>query len=100
MSETDLQRAIIKALKTMGVWVIRTAVNRNRSGLGIRTGEPGMPDLYLPGLGHIEVKLPGRDLDPDQVVWHRRAQAMGVNTGVAHSPTEAIQLVHQWRRAA
>jgi len=93
-SETALQHSIIVALEQMGVWVIRTAVSSKHSrGL---TGEPGLPDLCLPAWGWLEVKLPGRELDPAQVSWHRRANALGIHTGTVHSVSEAMAYLKQW----
>lgn len=95
--ETVLQRNIMRALEAIGEWPVRTAVNVKRSKVGQATGEPGLPDLLLVGLGHIEVKLPGEGLDPDQVIWHKKAANRGVRVGVAHSPLEAVGLAQQWR---
>jgi hypothetical protein len=95
MTETELQRAIIVALQQMGVWVIRTAVSRKR-GRGF-TGEPGMPDLCLPEYGWAELKLPGKDLEPDQVVWHDRARRRGIKVGVWRSVGEAVDQVLVWQ---
>lgn len=97
MSETDLQRSIKEALEGMGVWVIRTAVRKKRSKLGVNTGEDGMPDLWTE-YGWIEVKLPGETLDPDQVIWHRKAEKRGVNAGVAMSVGQAIDHVKYWQK--
>ncbi len=96
--ETALQTAIVKALRAMGVWVIVMNVTRRRGKRGVNCGEPGMPDLLLPALGHGEVKLPGNDLDPDQVLWHERAKKAGVNVATWHSVSEAVETVHFWHR--
>lgn len=106
MTETQLQASIIKALEQMGVWVIRTAVSRKRS--RGRTGEPGMPDLCLVDLGHgwlcaggwLEVKLPGKELEPAQVAWAERAASSGVRCGVAHSIKEALVVLKRFRADA
>ena len=95
MSETELQAAIKTALEGMGVWVIRTAVSRKR-GRGF-TGEVGMPDLWTE-YGWIEVKLPGNNLDPDQVTWHRKAERHHINVGVAMSVAQAVDHVQHWRK--
>ena len=97
MSETDLQRVIEETLNLMGVWVIRTAVNRNRNGIGVRTGEPGMPDLWTE-YGWLEVKLPGKELDPDQVTWHNRARKRHINVETVRSVNDAVTAVLTWRR--
>jgi len=95
VSETDLQRSIMVALEQMGVWVIRTAVNAKRGKLGVRTGEPGMPDLWTE-FGWLEVKLPGNDLDPDQVAWHAKAKERWTRVDTVRSVIEAIQVVAWW----
>lgn len=98
MTETELQRSIVLVLGGQRNWVIRTGVSGKRSSRGQRTGERGMPDLWTP-YGWLEVKLPGRDLDPDQVEWHRKAKEHGVNVAVVRSPAEACQVVHGWKMA-
>lgn len=98
MSETDVQRAITQTLRTMGVWVIRTQASGRRGKRSIATGEPGMPDLYLPGLGHIEVKRPGEKRSTEQVAWHERAEKAGVRVATVTSPLEAADVVLSWMR--
>ncbi len=107
MSETMLQLAIKEALEGMGVWVLRTASAGKRSSRGVRTGEPGVPDLHLVSLttngvdcdksGWLEVKLPGERLSTDQVEWHKRAKERGIRVGTVTSPSEAWELVLEWR---
>lgn len=96
MSETDLQQHIKRGLEKLGYWVIRTPVSKKRGWKSVNAGEPGMPDLCLPALGWGEVKLPGNDLDPDQVEWHARAHLHGIRTGVWHSLEEALRDVRAW----
>lgn len=103
--ETQLQTAIVKALRQMGVWVIVMNVTKRRGKRGVNCGEPGMPDLCLVTLGEkwshlagwIEVKMPGEKLSEDQVSWHDRASEQNVLVGTADSITEAIRLVRWWR---
>ena len=96
MSETALQGAIVDALQSLGFWVIRTAVKRKRSKVGIRTGEPGMPDLWTE-YGWLEVKLPGNGLDPDQVTWHRKAERHAINVAMTTSVTESVAILRRWQ---
>lgn len=85
------------ALEKLGCWVIRTPVSRKRSRTkGIVAGEPGMPDLCLPALGWMEVKLPGKELDPDQVKWHARAEAHGIRVTTVRSVGEAVGVWKRW----
>ena len=76
--------------------MIRTAVSSKRSrGL---TGEPGLPDLCLPGLSAwLEIKLPGKALRPAQVVWHEKAKNEGVRVATVTSVQEAVWAVQQFR---
>ena len=97
MTETEIQRAIVVALEAIGVWVIRTGVSRKRGKRGTQSGEPGFPDLYLPGLGHLEVKRPGEALSPEQITWHARAKAVGVRVRTVDSAGEAERVVMAWR---
>ncbi len=105
MSETELQRAIKEALEGMGVWVVRTASAGKRSSRGVKTGEPGIPDLHLVSLypandesGWLEVKLPGEDLSEDQIKWHARAQARGIRVETVFSVSQAVQVARLWGR--
>lgn len=97
MKETELQRQIKKALESAGVWVIRTQVKGSNGRRAVATGEPGMPDLYLPGLGHLEVKLPGEMPSAAQASWHERARAAGVRVEVVHSLIGALATVSLWQ---
>lgn len=98
MTETELQNQIMDALTRIGVWVIRSAVSVKRGRYSINTGEPGLPDLCLPVYGWGEVKLPGKELDPDQVKWHERAKKEGVRVATWWSVADAVASVQQWRR--
>lgn len=97
MSETKIQAAIVKALKVARVWVIRTQSKGRTGKRSIGTGEPGMPDLYLPGLGHLEVKAPGGKLSVEQVAWHARAARAGVRVATVTTTLEALQQVSLWQ---
>jgi hypothetical protein len=56
-----------------------------------------MPDLYLPGYGHLEIKTGGGRLSREQVAWHSRAAQQGVRVAVVRSVQEAIRIVCAWR---
>lgn len=98
MTETELSRRIREALQQLGYWVIRTQVKGRSGKRAVATGEPGMPDLYLPGLGHLEVKMPGKKLSDKQCEWHIKASARGVRVATAWSVSEAITIVRSWDR--
>ncbi len=97
-SETKLQREMIDALESLGIWVIRLQVKGNSGPRSCPTGEVGMPDLMLPGRGHVEVKCPGEDLSPGQVKWHKRAKEEGVNCGTAWTIADCIKLARKWEK--
>src|SRR5262245_16336255 len=99
MSETDLRRQAVSALRKLGFWVIVPAVQTKRSANTLTTGEPGMPDLQLPVHGWIETKVPktGR-LSADQLNWHARARANGVRVAVATTVTDVLAIAIGWRR--
>lgn len=96
MSETDLQRSIKMALEQAGFWVVRTQVRGRNGPRSVATGEPGMPDLLLVGVGYVEVKLPGGKLSQEQEAWHAKAKARGVKVTVAHSVAEAVTTANGW----
>jgi hypothetical protein len=95
--ESELQRAIVCALRACGFWVVRTGVSSKRGKSGTQSGEPGYPDLDLPALGRIEVKMPGKELDPDQSAWHAKAARHGIRIAVARTVQEALTTAVAWR---
>lgn len=97
--ESQLQRRIVDALRSLGVWVIRTGVNVKRGQRGTQSGEPGMPDLWTP-YGWLEVKLPGEALSPKQIAWHEKAKRHGVRVWTVDTEREAVSVVLSWRAAA
>jgi hypothetical protein len=98
MSEVELQKAIMDAMGQLGIWAIRTGVAVKLSNRGTASGVPGMPDLYLPGLGHLEVKQPGHTLSPRQVIWHERAKKEGVRVATVTSVSEATETALRWKQ--
>lgn len=98
-TEAQLQARIVKALRSVGVWVIRTGVTRKRGYSGTQSGEPGMPDLWTPH-GWLEVKLPGEALSPNQIAWHAKAKRHGVRVWTVDTVREAVTVVLGWRAAA
>ncbi|HEU4544434.1 MAG TPA: VRR-NUC domain-containing protein [Jiangellaceae bacterium] len=98
-SEAALQRAVVKILESLGIWVIRTGVSVKRGKRGTQSGEPGMPDLWTP-LGWIEVKLPGEKLSPDQEAWHNKARKHGhsVRVAVVRSVSVTLKVIESWKR--
>lgn len=95
MTETDIQREALEALKLIGVWAFR--VNAGQRGT-VRLAPKGTPDICLPGLGWLEAKLPGERLNPDQVKWHERAEREGVRVAIFQTPREAVDIVLGWIR--
>ena len=96
MSETDLSKAIRKALAAMGIWVVRLQSSGRRGPRSVATGEPGMPDLWTP-YGLLEVKTETGKLSPAQVAWHERARAEGLNVATVRSVEDAVRIVTEWR---
>ena len=84
------QPEIVAALRKAGCSV----------GLTHRTGN-GFPDLVW-GISHVtgllEVKQPGKELDPDQVIF--RDAWRGAPVLMARTPEEAVQLVLRAARIA
>lgn len=110
MSETDLSRAITKALTQLGHIVVRVHSGKVRAvapgakwpqrakGLHwLQLADKGTPDrvvLSPNGLTTwLEVKTPKGRLSPEQVRWHERAKKGGHRVAVVRSVTEALQAV-------
>jgi hypothetical protein len=102
MTEAELQCRIRIALERCGFWVERVQAGsaKVRGGYA-RFAEKGTPDLLIvaPVYGWLEVKLPGEELNPNQVKWHARAKRQGVRVGTADSVDRALGFVQEWRRA-
>lgn len=100
MSETELSRSIQRALKSLGIWVIRVQAGVHRvTGGVLHCAEPGTPDLCLPGLGWLEVKTTEGEPSPDQVAWHNRAARLGVNVAVVRSVEAAVRIAREWQES-
>lgn len=103
-AETKLQAAIKKALEAAGFWVIRQQSSGRHGPRSVATGEPGIPDLRLPGLGDIEVKVPEEGVDPEdnrsseQIAWHERARANGMRVATVDSVASAMSVATGWRQ--
>ena len=98
VSETKISRAIQRALKQLGIWVIRVqaGTHRVRGGM-LHCAEPGTPDLHLPGLGWLEVKTKAGEPSPFQLAWHDRAAQNHVRVAVVRSVSEAVSTVREWQ---
>ena len=100
MGETQTSKAIRDALEQLGVWVIRLQVGSFRvGGRYVRSGEPGLPDLWCPALNAcLEVKTQDGALSAEQTLWHQRAKEAGVRVAVVRSVSEAVKVVTLWQR--
>ena len=98
MPEVDIQRGAMRALRSLGFWVIRFGVSRKRGPSGTHSGEKGMPDVFLPGLGFLEFKASEKDkLEPDQILWHAKAAKAGINVEVVWTIEQAVNVALRWR---
>lgn len=105
MSETDLSRAITKALTQLGHVVVRVHSGKVRVAIPGRVmsthwmqlADKGTPDRVVLSPGGIttwlEVKTPKGRLSPEQVRWHERAKKMGHRVAVVRSVAEALAAV-------
>ena len=87
MTEAAIQRAIITALRARGAYVIKV----------IAAGHTGVPDLICCYQGRfiaIEVKMPGKQLEPKQK-YEMGAIEMGAGgrVGVARSVADALTIL-------
>lgn len=104
MRESDLQRAILAALKASGVWVMRLntgswVLEQNGKRSRIRMAEPGTPDiLVLKPYGFLEVKTKQGRIGMSQVRWHNKASEHGVRTAIVRSIGAALRTVKIWEK--
>lgn len=101
MNENALQANIRKALESFGFWVERMQSGRSvkvRRGR-MRLATAGTPDLLIvaPVYGWIEVKLPGEELNENQLEWHARARRSGLRVATVDDPRKAVRVAMQWR---
>jgi hypothetical protein len=96
LSETDLQRSILKALEQSGYWAFR--VNSGLRGSGkVQLAPAGTPDICcVSPPGWIEVKLPGEGPNDAQRDWHARARRLGIRVEIVDSMRDALAIVGRW----
>jgi hypothetical protein len=97
-SETALSKSIRTALEAMGLRVLRLNSGKVKVSKGWMYLAPkGTPDLQVELRGGrvlwLEVKLPGEQLNADQVAEHERLTLNGHTVCVVRSPQEAIDAV-------
>jgi len=100
MSETQLSASIRGALEANGFWVIRQQSKGRTGRRSVGSGEPGIPDLQILGMGRgwLEVKTEDGELSPVQIVWHAKAVAAGERIDTVRNIHEALVRALAWRR--
>ena len=101
--ETGLQREIVQAIQSFGLWVVRVAGQGTMQHIGpgqavLKKSEmAGFPDLLVLGpeglTAWLEVKTPGGRLSPIQRARHERLQALTHVVATVHSAEEAIAVL-------
>lgn len=103
MTETDLVRAILDALRTLKVWSWRTNAGTFNGGK-VRGAPAGTPDVLgvLPGgfLFGLEAKTERGKLSQSQLDWHETARFQGVRVEVVRSVGHAVATVARWKEEA
>ena len=101
--ETQLSAAIHDAVMASGLAILWRNNSGGVRGTSIRYGLcPGSADrvgMLVPSgrfLG-LEIKMPGKDLDPDQVRWRGVVERAGGMFVVAHSVEEALSALRAAR---
>lgn len=96
MSEQDIVRAILNALRLQGAraWRQQSGVIP-KGGRYIHTGEKGLPDIgcIVPPRGRylgLEVKTKTGKVSEDQVKWAEEAAVFGARVAVVRSAQEAV----------
>ncbi len=100
-TESALLKAIKDSLESIGHWVLRLNSGKiqTKHGTWIQLCEPGTPDLFVVNaMGFLEVKTPSGSMRPEQVLWHARAEQIGIRVAVVRSVSEAINAVNGWAK--
>jgi hypothetical protein len=100
MTETDTQRAIVRALAAIGVEAIRVQCGLARGAKGGRMvlAPPGTPDLVcVSPAGWLEVKAKGGRLSELQERRHREMIRAGARVAVVRSVAGALEVVRRWQ---
>ncbi len=98
MSETDISRAIQKALRSLGCMVVRVHSGAFRVGSHwVKAAEAGCPDYICLTTDArtiwLETKTATGKLSDEQIAWHERARAMGHRVVTVRSVAEAVAAV-------
>ena len=96
MGEIQLQRQCVEQARRLGIFCYLVRAEKGH-GCGEPAVEPGTPDIDAPGIGRIEIKLPGETLSRKQREWHRRALAQGERVATCYSVSECVTTLLQWR---
>lgn len=107
MSETNVAKTIVDTLEGLGCRCVRVHSGKVKvSGGWMQLARKGTPDwlVMFPADGYydtgwLEIKKPGESLSPEQVKFHEWAASVGMRCRIAHSPSEAVQVLKDWRRS-
>ncbi len=106
MREADIQRQVLEFLAAMRIPTLRVNSGRIWAGNGriLKFGAQGFPDLLAwPGRGitlAIEVKCPGAELSPEQIVWAHKLRDKGIPFIVARSVEDVAARIKMVKEAA
>jgi Holliday junction resolvase len=100
MSETDLQRSIMRGLCALGCMVVRVQSGSFRGAGGWVSGaKKGTPDLVVldrqARVTFVEVKTDEGEPSEAQREWHAQALALGHRVAVVRSVREAVEAVRR-----
>lgn len=101
MTETEIQKAILRALEAKAIFAWRVNSGSTAAPGGrIRLAPAGTPDIVgiLPGgkAFGIEVKKLGKNPTHAQMLWGERAMGLGARWGIARSVEDAMALIGDW----
>lgn len=91
VTEIEIQREIMQALRMRGALVFRMNAGRGRQNQ--RLAPPGTPDLLVIEPGHhywVEVKTPKGELTLDQQRMHEQLEVYGEEVIVARSVDDLV----------
>ena len=94
--ESDLHNAIVRTLNNHGI--INWTMLRGTARGGSVYCTPGIPDIYLPGLGWLELKTETGSASVQQLRRHEELRDAGDNIAIITNINQALEVITKWEQ--